>query len=143
MERLKEIQLWFYRNKDRHSWVQAFTGSDITHVALCVGGCVYNISKNYTSGWCAIDTFPEPDMIVSIPCSPFSPEQLEELPIGTRYPLWRTILWWGSLCILPEPLTCVRVCKQVLEMGDIRVKARTPYELYQESRKICYGCQSL
>lgn len=131
-----QIQLWFYRTKGKHSWVQSFTGSDVTHVCLSVNNCVYNISSEQPSGWYSIDTFPEPDIIISIPCSPFSTAELSKLPVGTKYPRWRTILWWGLLCLPPEPLTCVRVCRMVLELGGIRVKARTPFELYEEARRL-------
>lgn len=137
MWRIHKVTLWFYQGDTyRTSVVRSVTGEPWGHVALEINDCVYSVSKGRLSGWYLKDSFPTPDVILEIPVDPFPVSRLDSLPVGTKYPYWRTILWWGFLCLPPVPSHCVQSCLSVLEMGNRKLRARTVGELYEKARQL-------
>jgi hypothetical protein len=124
---------WFYRGQGVYAdIIRGFTSEPLTHVCVVVKGCLYNTSKRIPSGWYTSETMDQPDVILRVTHRGYPAEALNILPVGTPYPHRRMVLWWASLCLLPQPVTCVSTALTVLSLGDIHLRARTPYELYSQ-----------
>lgn len=146
--KVKEITLRF--NLSIYPWSQgytcttkSFTGSDFSHVAVEVNDCVYSVQRKFRSGWFMKSTFPPANLILRVPCKPFPVSELESLPVGEKYPLWRTVFWWVLMTIPPSPFTCVQAAVAVLRMGGFNINAKTVEELYHKARKLPQACEVL
>lgn len=134
------VCLWFYKGHGfRGDFVRSLTAGRFAHVVVWVNGCAYNTSFSYPSGWYRPESMEPPDAVVRV-ADGVDVRMLDEvLPINTKFPLIKTLLWWSTFCLFPIPDNCVGTARKVLALCGITSKARTPDDLYEEvTRQVSY-----